>query len=408
MWGQPVVGYLQCNTNIQIYALNGVLNPTLIMFGDKLNLRNYSASIKIDSLKDLYFTGDHVSGTFEVVARSSLTVSTIVVTLRCDEDAYVFVDSATYVNAGAEYVEDHLVHVRRDQIVFPEQSVSNESDSEPPNFTLKEGTHKFHFDFEIPMGPQTIANDGDKSSLNWNIAGVVHRGSALSKAIRTTHPITVTPRIKTPLDLSQFLRKSEVCSLNAYLPGYNERVKGASGRLKEMFTSKSDLRKEVEVSCYIQTPKDGLPQAPAPLLAQIGVSSSDMDVLFFKKLELDLKTKLIIDACGYRMTDKKVTNIAQVELNLPMKQALTEIRKRLKHISIDPTVPATYRGSCLILSYKLVATYHLTSKEHQAHTTKVRVSLPVLMRYKGDEGIEVLPPYDSGGIEHAPVEKVTQ
>lgn len=371
------------------------------MFGDKLHLRNYSAEVHLDSPKDLYFTGELISGTFVVTARSPLTVSDIVVTLRCDEDAYVYVD----YGSGGSYVHDHETHVSEDQNVFPEHPTPYESSEEPPNFTLKEGTHTFNFSFELPMGPQTIPNDGNKSSLSWYVKGVVHRGSMLSMAVRGEKEITVCPSVQTPLDLSQFLRKTEKTTLNAYLPGYNDRVKGASGRLKEMFTTKSDLRQEVELDCYVKVPVDGVPQSPATLPIKVGITSNELDLLFVKKLDLDLKYKLIVEAGGFRATNKKHYNIASMDLNAPVDKALAEIRQRLKCLSIESMVPGTYRGSCFILTYKLVATFYMTSKEYQNHTSKVRVSIPVLVRYKGDLGGDTLPPYDPGEKEYVPIEK---
>lgn len=358
-----------------------------------LTFRNYEGEVKIDSPKELYLSGDHVKGTFVVNARSTLTVSNIQVKLRCDEDAWVYVSDGN----GGHYEHNQERYISVDSTVFPEHPVPYGDSDEQPNFTLKEGTHTFDFDFEIPLGPGSIPNSDCKSCLSWYVKGVVHRGSKLSKAVRAKNTIRVCPYVITPMDLTKMSSQSETITINAYLAGYNERVKSSTGRLKEMFSYKSDLRRQVAVTCNLKVPEDGIPQAPATLPIEVDLSSSDEELLFVTKFELNLKYKLRVEVCSYEV-NRECFKIFEMELNLPVKQALAAIRDRVSHTTIDTTLPATFKSNHFDLKYKLVGTIYVTSKENKNHAKKIRVSIPALIRYKCDCTGET-PPYEPGKPE---------
>lgn len=359
------------------------------MFGDKFHFRNYDAEVHIDSPKEYYLSGDHVSGTFVVTARSSLTVSNIQVKLRCDEDAYVYVSDGN----GGHYEHNRERYISVDSTVFPEHPVPYGSTDEQPRFTLKEGSHTFNFDFEIPLGPGSIPNFDYMSSLSWYVKGVVHRGAKLSKAVRASSKIDVCPYIKTPMDLSNMNLQSETATINAYLSGYNERVKSSAGRLKEIFSYKSDLRRYVDVTGNLRVPADGIPQSPATLPVEVDISSADEELLFVTKFELDLKYKLIATASGASENNRNVLRIMEMDVKLPVKSAISAIQEQISRTTIEQRLPATFKSDHIDLRYKLVATIYITSKEHQNHVKKIRVSIPALMRHKCDYTEEVPPPY---------------
>lgn len=366
------------------------------MFGDNLHFSSCKGEIIIDSPKELYFSGEHVTGTYIVTARSSITASRIFISLRCDENAYVHVGDS---NGGHyEHHQERLVSI--ENTVFPEHAML---ETEGPLYTMAEGTHAYKFDFEIPMGPQSVPNKPYKSSTGWYIKGVVHRGSNMSKAIRTICPINVCPDVKTPLDLNQMTEKTETAIMKVY-PG-QEHINESSKRLRDLLPFHLTTHKHVEVTCSLKVPDDGIPQAPAAIPIKVDVRSDNVTLLCIKKFELDLKYKLDIKVRDHVETDRDLINVVKMdEINLPVKEGLARIHQKLSHVSIDKLLPATFKTENFDLSYKLVGYFFLTSRVSRGHVKIVRVSAPAVVRYKSDSSGET-PPYISNGSEHILLEK---
>lgn len=370
------------------------------MFGDKLQLSSYSGEIIIDSPKELYFSGEHITGTYTLTARSSLTLTHIIISLICDEDAYVFVNNTH----GGHYDHHRQRFVSMNQAVFPEHSITEINSTNQMQYTLKEGTHTYRFGFEIPLGPQSVPNKPYKSATSWYIMGHVSRGSTFARAIKTIHTINVCPYIRTPLNLNNLTEKSEKAVMKAFVPGFSERAKTVSGRFKGMFSSSSMMRK-VETSCYLKVPVDGIPQAPAALPIEVDIQSDDEVLLFIMRFELDLKYKLEVTVQKEQETDIDLIKITKMDINLPVREGIEEIHKRLSRTSIDKVIPATFKTDNFNLTYKLVGYFYLSSQVNRRNSVKkVRVSIPAIVRYKGDCSGNT-PPYDPEGHEYALIEK---
>lgn len=355
------------------------------MFRDILKRKKYCKKIIIDSQKDLYFTGDRIIGTFIVTAYAPLTVSHISISLRCDEGACVRIS-----DGDGEHYEDHQErYVSIDRTVFPEHPIPNDGQTKDQEYTLKEGVYAYNFDFELPMGPQSVPNEPYFTSLRWYIEGVVRQGSKLTSNMILKYPIFVCPMIKTPFDINKKIVKFESVFLK--VPRLKVPANDSSRCLKKLFYINSDTS---EVKCYIKVPKDGIPQAPAMLPIEVDIRSGEEISLFLTKFQLDLKYKLLVSVGKYQNFDTGLLKITKMDIILPLEKAIAEIHEQLSRTSIKETIPATFRSNHLNLTYKLVAYFYISGQSSYRNVKKVRVSIPTVIRYKSDFS-EESPPYES-------------
>lgn len=344
-------------------------------------LGGLNAELCFNNQQEFYSNGDVITGYLKVNSGKPFTVRNIEVKLRCDEMAYVWVPNGQ----GGYYETETVRHLSIKRTLFPSRSVMDQSDKEA-RFTINGGEHKFDFEFRIPLSikyPQTIFIENTTSGIRWYVKAAIHRGNVLSSTKRLIHGFEMRPRVPFDYIGTDMLTETAIVSMNAFLPGYSSQLKTAAGRIKELFPSNSQYRKQVEARVTIAVPSDGVLQAPSSLPVQIDVTSSDDDLLLISKFELLLKSKCIVRVNeGWNSAVHRASHtLLTLNLGQPFKQALETIQDSIFATNIHGRLPGSFENKHFDLSYKLVATVVLSSRENPHAVEKLRVTIPTVVNH---------------------------
>lgn len=335
--------------------------------------------IELRDRQEFYTNGDVVRGVLHVESGKSYSVQKIVMKLRCEEFAYVWVPNG---QGGYYEIETHR-HLSLSSTVFPQRSIRDAHES--GTYTLGEGARAFDFEFKIPVAnryPQSLRIKGSESGIRWYVKGSLYRGQLLAANKRAVVEFDMMPGSAIPYAMNAVCAFKAEQHVNTYKEGYAELTRTAAGKFKQLLPGNAQLRLKTRVELSLFVPDAGVQQEPANANIALDLSSPDAALLLVRKVALFLKQKIVVSVNDGWNTSvyRDSFSIAQLDqLDLPLKAAMAKVQDLLQSAKVHGRLPETFANHNFDVSYKIVAEVVVASVEKASAVEKIRISVPAYL-----------------------------
>lgn len=351
--------------------------PTQLMLGGSGGIK---LRLEFPNKAEYYTNGDLIKGTLHVESGKSFSVQKIVIKLRCDEFAYVWVPNGQ----GGYYEMESRRHLSLSSAVFPERSVRHQS-NDNATYTLGKGAHSFGFQFRIPLAnkyPQSLRIKGSESGIRWYIKGSLYRGQVLAATKRVVEDFNMIPYTPQPYAMNQIAIFKTERLVSTYKEGYAELTRTTAGKFKQLFPGQTQHKLKTKVSLSMFVPDVGILQEPAVTHISMDLNCPEASLLLVQRVTLYLKQKIVVSVNDGWNTSVYRDNFPILTIDnmaLPVKAAIAQIQDKFGNAKVLGRLPETFTSPNFDVSYKLVAEILVTSVEKPNSSEKLRISVPAYL-----------------------------